>query len=301
MTGMDVMKPVMTLAGERENNSNNITTVTKYLGMNGQPYCGGTIEYAMKKSGCSLLNGCSNPRYVPTIRQFMSSKGWRVPNADAQPGDIICVGPNQHVCFCFEAYSGATTITLEGNATVYATAAQAKASNAGTGSFEGIGYKKRYLGSNCEVYRPPYDGGSGSTSTGYNTYITEFQKWLNQNYAASLSVDGVFGRQTRIAAAKALQKYLNKTYNAGLSVDGGVGTKTKAAMQKYKVYIKKGDRNDLVYILQGLLYCRGYDPKGFDGEFGGDTEAAVKKYQKAKKITIDGEAGADTFASILAA
>ena len=301
MTGMDVMKPVMDLAGERENNSNNITTVTKYLGMNGQPYCGGTIEYAMKKSGCSLLDGCSNPRYVPTIRQYMKNKGWRVPNGDAQAGDIICVGPNQHVCFCFGEYSGATKITLEGNATVYATAAQARASNPGTGAFEGIGYKKRTLGSNCEVYRPPYSGGSGSTSTGYNTYIAAFQKWLNQNYAASLSVDGSFGRLTRQAAVKALQKYLNKTYSAGLSVDGGFGPKTKAFMSENKIELKKGTKNDLVYILQGILYCRGYNPNGFDGKFGGGTYAAVRTYQGDKNLAKDGEAGAETFASLMAA
>lgn len=302
MTGMDVMKPVMNLAGERENNSNNITTVTKYLGMNGQPYCGGTIEYAMKKSGCSLLDGCSNPRYVPTIRQFMQNAGWRVKNnADAQAGDIICVGPNQHVCFCFGEYSGLTKITLEGNSTVYATAAQARAASAGTGAFEGIGYKKRYLDANCQVFRPPYSGGSGSTSTGYNSYITAFQKWLNQNYATSIGVDGVFGKQTRQAAVKALQKYLNKTYSAGLSVDGGFGAKTKAAMSSRKIELKKGDKNDLVFILQGMLYCRGYNPNGFDGEFGGGTYAAVRAYQGDKNLAKDGEAGADTFASLMAA
>lgn len=301
MTGMDVMKPVMDLAGEREVNSNNITTVTKYLGMNGLPYCGGTIKYAFKKAGCSLLDKCSNPLYVPTIRQFMQDAGWRIKNEDARAGDIICVGPNQHVCFCFGEYSGATKITIEGNATVYATAEQARASSAGTGAFEGIGYKKRHLGSTCQVFRPPYPGGAGTSASGYNTYITAFQKWLNQFYAASLSVDGVFGRLTRQAAVKALQTYLNKTYSAGLSVDGGFGPKTKAFMAEKKIELKKGNKNDLVYILQGMLYCRGYNPNGFDGEFGGSTYAAVRQYQKDKKLTIDGEAGADTFASILAA
>ena len=163
MTGMDVMKPVMDLAGEKENNGNNITTVTRYLGMNGSPYCGGTLEYAMKKAGCHLLDGCANPKYVPELRSFLQSKGWRINNEDAQAGDIICVGPNQHVCFCFDEYSGATKITLEGNATVYATAEQARASSSGTGAFEGIGYKKRYLNANYHVFRPPYPGGSGST------------------------------------------------------------------------------------------------------------------------------------------
>jgi len=301
MTGMEVMKPVMDLAGEREINSNNNTTINKYFNWPGAAYCGLTVKYAFKKSGCNLLDGCSNPAYLPTIRDYMRGKGWRVPNEDARAGDIICVGPLQHVCFCFDGYSGITKITLEGNATVYATAAQARASNSGTGAFEGIGYKKRTLGSNCEVYRPPYSGGSGSASTGYNTYITAFQKWLNQNYATSIGVDGVFGKQTRMAAVKALQTYLNKSYSAGLKVDGGFGPKTKAFMSDKKIELKKGDKNDLVYILQGMLYCRGYNPNGFDGEFGGSTYAAVRAYQGDKNLAKDGEAGADTFASLMAA
>lgn len=301
MTGMDVMKPVMDLAGEREVNSNNITTVTKFFGMNGYAYCGMTVKYGFKKAGCDLLDKCSNPFYVPTIRQFMQDMGWRIKNEDARAGDIACYGPNQHVLFIFDEYSGATKITLEGNATVYATAAQARASSAGTGAFEGIGYKKRYLNANYHVFRPPYPDGSGSAGASLNAYITAFQKWLNEKYAASLSVDGSFGRLTRTAAAKALQKYLNEKYKTSLAVDGVIGAKTKAAMSDNKVCVKKGDKGDLVYLLQGMLYCRSYDPNGFDGEFGSGTETAVRAYQKAKKLTVDGEAGAQTFAAILSA
>lgn len=301
MTGMDVMKPVMDLAGEREYNHNNNTTINKYFNWPGAAYCGLTVQYGFKKSGCNLLDGCTNPAYLPTVREYMLNKGWRIKNEDARAGDIICVGPNQHVCFCFDGYSGATKITLEGNATVYATAAQARASNPGTGAFEGIGYKKRYLDTNCQVFRPPYPGGSGSTSASLNSFIVAFQKWLNQNYASSLSVDGSFGKLTRAAAAKSLQTYLNKTYNAGLNVDGVFGAKSKAAMSDRKICVKKGDSGDLVHILQGMLYCRSYDPNGFDGSFGSGTDAAVRKYQKAKSLTVDGEAGAETFASLLSA
>lgn len=308
MTGMDVMKPVAALAGEREINSNNITTVTKYFGMNGYAYCGMTVKYGFKKAGCALIDKCTNPFYVPTIRQFMQDAGWRIRNEDARAGDIFCYGPDQHVGFVYEEHSGATKICLEGNATVYATLAEAKASSAGTGSFEGIGYKKRYLNSSYHVFRPPYDGGSGSAgstsgvgSVGCNGYITEFQKWLNEKYAASLSVDGSFGKLTRTAAGKALQKYLNSRYNAGLVPDGAIGPLSKAAMHDNKVWVKKGDKNDLVYLLQGLLYCRGYDPQGFDGDFGSGTDAAVRSYQRAKSLTVDGEAGAQTFAALLKA
>ena len=114
-------------------------------------------------------------------------------------------------------------------------------------------------------------------------------------------MDGSFGRLTRTAAAKALQKYLNEKYKTSLAVDGVIGAKTKAAMSDNKVCVKKGDKGDLVYLLQGMLYCRSYDPNGFDGEFGSGTDKAVRAYQKAKKLTVDGEAGAQTFAAILSA
>jgi peptidoglycan hydrolase-like protein with peptidoglycan-binding domain len=55
-----------------------------------------------------------------------------------------------------------------------------------------------------------------------------------------------------------------------------------------------------VYVLQGLLYAAGYDPGGLDGTFGTNTLAAVKKFQAAKGLTVDGEAGADTFGALLA-
>jgi peptidoglycan hydrolase-like protein with peptidoglycan-binding domain len=296
-TASEVLAQLAALAGEKETNSNNITTVTKFFGANGQAYCGYSIWYAMKKAGSALLSGCSNPAYVPTIRAFMDSKGWRVTdNAKAQAGDIFVYGSDQHVGFVYAPYSGNTVITLEGNSTVYATLAQAKASTAGSGSFEGIGYKKRYLNSSYKVYRPTYDGAtatttmtSGTSSTG----VTAFQKWLG------VTADGVYGPVTKKAAVKALQKALNSGYSAALTVDGAYGALTKAALTKHPV--KSGATGDLVYVLQGLLYGAGYDPGSIDGEFGSKTLAAVKKFQSAKGLTVDGVAGADTFSALCAA
>jgi hypothetical protein len=298
-TAKEVLAQLAALAGERETNSNNITTVTKYFNANGQAYCGYSLWYAFKQAGSNLLSGCSNPAYVPTIRAFMDSKGWRVTNnANAQAGDIFVFGSDQHVGFIYQPYSGATVITLEGNATVYATLAQALTSTSGSGSFEGIGYKKRYLNSSFKIYRPTY-GATTTATSGDNTNIKQFQTWLNTNYKTGLTVDGSFGRLTRTAAVKALQSYLNSSCQAGLTVDGVYGTLTASWLRKNSVI--KGSRGDIVYILQGLLYCRGYDPGDFDGIFGAGTLAAVKKFQSAKGLTADGEAGADTFSALCAA
>jgi hypothetical protein len=228
----------------------------------------------------------------------MDGKGWRVTdNAKARAGDIFVYGNDQHVGFVYEPYSGATIISLEGNATVYASLAQAKASTAGSGSFEGIGFKKRVLNSSYKVYRPTYDGATTTSGTDTTTTATggvaEFQKWLG------VTVDGVYGTQTKKAAIKALQTALNKAYNAGLTVDGIYGTKTKAAIAKHPV--KSGATGNLVYVLQGLLYAAGSDPGCLDGVFGTNTKIAVEALQVMENLTADGEAGADTFSALCAA
>jgi peptidoglycan hydrolase-like protein with peptidoglycan-binding domain len=302
-TASEVLAQLAALAGEKEKTSSgtvgsgNYISVNKPYGLQGQAYCGTSLRYAFEQAGSTLLKGCTNPHYVPTLRQYMDKQGWRVTNnASAQAGDIFVYGSDQHVGFVYAPYSGATVITLEGNATVYATLAQAKASTAGSGSFEGIGYKKRYLNSSYKVYRPTYDGATATTTTNggiSSTGVTAFQKWLG------VTADGVYGPVTKKAAVKALQKALNSGYSAALTVDGVYGALTKAALAKHPV--KSGATGDLVYILQGLLYCRGYDPGGFDGIFGASTLAAVKKFQSAKGLTVDGEAGADTFSALCAA
>ena len=139
-----------------------------------------------------------------------------------------------------------------------------------------------------------------SQPTSGSAQIMTFQTWINkylpmQYLGAKLDVDGKFGPLTRKAAIKCLQYWLNKQYGTGLAVDGGYGPLTKAACK----VLRKGSSGDGVYILQGLLYCHGYDPKGFDGSFGvyGGTGClnAVKAFQADKGLEVDGEAGPLTF------
>ncbi|MCD8088221.1 MAG: peptidoglycan-binding protein [Oscillospiraceae bacterium] len=137
---------------------------------------------------------------------------------------------------------------------------------------------------------------SSTTTTSGPSYPEKFQAWLNSVYSAGLKVDGKYGVLTKKAAIKGVQKYLNATYSAGLTVDGIWGPKTKAALNGRA--LSNGSKGNLVYILQGVLYCKGYDPNGFDGEYGSGTTAAVKKFQTAKGITVDGKAGANTFAKL---
>ena len=65
--------------------------------------------------------------------------------------------------------------------------------------------------------------------------------------------------------------------------------------------LKKGSTGKEVKTLQRLLNALGYScgSSGVDGSFGNATLEAVKKYQKAKGLTVDGSVGSITWNSIL--
>jgi peptidoglycan hydrolase-like protein with peptidoglycan-binding domain len=60
------------------------------------------------------------------------------------------------------------------------------------------------------------------------------------------------------------------------------------------VNLKKGSRGAEVMELQRRLTNLGYSTKGIDSVFGANTDAAVRKFQKAKKLTVDGIVGPAT-------
>lgn len=94
---------------------------------------------------------------------------------------------------------------------------------------------------------------------------------------------------------KELQRTLNNQYKCGLEVDGLFGPLTTNACSKN--YLYKGKNAPLhIKWLQTRLKQLGYDlgRYGVDGSFGNDTLAAVKKFQKDKRIAIDGYVGKDT-------
>ena len=63
-----------------------------------------------------------------------------------------------------------------------------------------------------------------------------------------------------------------------------------------RTYLKKGDNGADVKAMQKLLISNGYScgSAGADGDFGNDTEKAVKAFQKDAKLTVDGIYGIKT-------
>lgn len=272
VTAQAVLDVGRNLAGENEAvvGSNN-TTVNQYYGWIGAPYCGGFILYCMEMAGCTLLAGCSNPWFVPTIRAFMDAQGWRVPLSAVRPGDVVVEGDDDHVAYICKVLSGGAVIFLEGNGG-HVKAALADAETGTGSSYEGIGYRRQVLGGNHRVYHPPYEdnAGAGLEPADVDDIIKQLQGMIG------VDQDGNAGPETRAAAAT---------------------TMLVALLGKYP--LKIGSTGIMVYILQGMLYAAGYDPQGFDGKYGADTAAAVRQLQADYSLELDGSAGKDTFTVLL--
>jgi len=65
--------------------------------------------------------------------------------------------------------------------------------------------------------------------------------------------------------------------------------------------LKKGSKGALVHGLQESLFTLGYHPGPIDGIFGSMTENALEKFQKSRKISVDGICGSSTSAELIKA
>lgn len=139
---------------------------------------------------------------------------------------------------------------------------------------------------------------SGGQTSGGSEIIKAGQIHANNFCGAQIAADGIRGSATRKAGVKVWQNAMNLDYGSGLSVDGIVGSRTLAAMDGHTV--RRGERQYMVTALEILLMLKGYDAGGVEspGIFGGGLEAAVRRYQKAAGLSVDGIAGRNTFISL---
>jgi murein DD-endopeptidase MepM/ murein hydrolase activator NlpD len=107
------------------------------------------------------------------------------------------------------------------------------------------------------------------------------------------TVDGISGPWTQQAVRTFQSRHR-------LAVDGIAGPQTRAALGKRGKPnlgarpMREGKRGWDVAALQFLLRERGFEPRGFDGGFGPNTENAVRRFQGAAHIGVDGVAGSAT-------
>ncbi|MED4080091.1 N-acetylmuramoyl-L-alanine amidase [Halalkalibacterium halodurans] len=124
--------------------------------------------------------------------------------------------------------------------------------------------------------------------------VRAIQAFVN-NYGFGIAVDGIAGPQTMRALIRVLQTELNKQFGRGLVIDGIFGSRTRAAL----INLRAGASGNLTRVLQALLHIKGFNPGPFDGVFGDMTTAAVRSFQRARRLSVDGIAGPQTWGALL--
>ena len=130
--------------------------------------------------------------------------------------------------------------------------------------------------------------------------VTELQNLLNQ-HGAGLVVDGDFGANT-------LHAVRNFQSSVAIAVDGQVGPVTKSKLYSSSggapaainltssscpANIVQGQQSGCVTELQRLLTRHGFSVE-VDGDFGPLTLAAVRSFQSAMGLSVDGQVGPQT-------
>jgi peptidoglycan hydrolase-like protein with peptidoglycan-binding domain len=115
---------------------------------------------------------------------------------------------------------------------------------------------------------------------------------LLRAHGKNVVVDGIFGPATD-AAVRSFQA------SRGLAVDGIVGPHTWSALI---VIVRRGSRGQAVRGVQEEFRFRAGDPSHalhVDGIFGPQTEAAVRGFQDALDIAVDGVVGPITWRALV--
>ena len=148
----------------------------------------------------------------------------------------------------------------------------------------------------CPGGKFPFDQIANSNETGVlkpsqeKGKIATIQTSLNEKYGLNISVDNIYGNETKKAFVKGLQTELNKQFWNKLTVDGIFGTNTYNAC----INVRKGAEGNITYLIQAMLVCHSFDIDA-DGIFGPATETAVREFQKRNGLSADGIVGKNTF------
>jgi peptidoglycan hydrolase-like protein with peptidoglycan-binding domain len=125
--------------------------------------------------------------------------------------------------------------------------------------------------------------------------VRKAQKALKDRGYNPGALDGIFGAQT----SRAVRQYQSDRSHdriAPLAVDGIVGPNTWARLDPPT--IRRGAKGDAVKLLQFLLGEHGF-PVTIDGDFGPNTERAVKDFQEFRgSLTVDGIVGPLTWTAL---
>lgn len=126
--------------------------------------------------------------------------------------------------------------------------------------------------------------------------VQQFQQQFNGRYYNVSAIDlvptnGIYERNTNKMLIAAVQ------YEGNLSVDGIFGPNT---LNSLPTLSRGNSRTNYNYLLQYFLAANGYNPNGFDGQYGNGAFNAVKEFQSFMMLGADGICGKQTWASLMA-
>ncbi len=284
------------------------TNLTKYgtwYNLNGVPWCAIFVSWVYDKAGYPLgkIDSPKGYHYCPSASNY-----WKRNNnitTSPQPGDIVLFdwngdGTCDHTgIFLKWIVEGKTFSSWEGNTSfgndsdggqvmLRTRSKSTVKAFVNTGLFE------------SQIVMPESEIRRGDKGAG----VTRIQKMLyDLNY--KIVVDGDFGPATeRIVKQFQREHAIEETGRIHPSMEGALEAELHraATIDKKTVngaFLKKGDSGAAVIALQRALNKKKIKPVLIeDGVFGASTVAALKSFQKSRKLTIDGIAGPQTFKAL---
>jgi peptidoglycan hydrolase-like protein with peptidoglycan-binding domain len=220
----------------------------------------------------SLIPKCNN---VGVLRDWYKARGLYHLKTSYTPkaGDLIIFKNASHTGIV-ERVEGSRIWTIEGNS-------KDKVSNNTYLTTDS------YIQGYCQV---KFNDNQGNTGNATKSSIKEIQAMIKSKYNFNLSVDGIYGPETKKMLIKALQTELNKQYNAHLEVDGIFGNKTKSKCPNVKV----GAKGNITLLINSKLICLGYNALMSD-TYSSQTQNAIIQFQKSHGLLADGICGKNTF------
>ena len=257
----EIIKKAQGEIGYKEGSNNN-TKYGKAYGLNYNPWCMMFIWWIANQCGIgtSIIPKTAS---CPTAYKWFKERNKLVKASEVKKGDIVFFtwnnSKNADHVGIVEKVEGNIFVTIEGN--------------------KNDAVERRQVSKNNSciyaIARPAY---IENINTSSNTSTS---------------------KETEKDRIKALQTALNKDFNSKLAIDGVIGTLTTNAVMAH--YLKYYTSGNFVKWTQTQLKRKGYSVGscGTDGCYGRDTEAAVKKYQTDKKLTVDKCVGIEVVKSLV--
>lgn len=127
-----------------------------------------------------------------------------------------------------------------------------------------------------------------TTRSGMSGERVKTVQYLLRARGQSVTVDGSYGSGTG-GSVNAFQA------TVGLTPDSVVGS---ATWENLILTVRRGDNNEAVKALQSQLNTQGFTLT-VDGDFGPGTQTAVRAFQNAKGLTVDGVVGPNTWVHLV--